>query len=390
MDEFAVNLADHQGPVAVQQLTKHHLLITGQTGSGKTTTTLALLSKLQAKNVTTIVFDPTGEYTQLPNATVYRLGDNAYFDVGRMNGEQLVRLTGTQNELIPFVNRAIASLQIMQNIIGKQQLMTKINIPIKDYQEKLLQLGTWSKGYPVQLLPQQIIEEMIIPFTDERADYSLMGQQYDRQLIRNLWFGISQFREKMMGQEFRTLFGIRRTSKKPLIELGYVLQMFLNQASLHKTLVIDLSILKHYEDCQRELISMLLKQVLNYRLHHNPTLPVKIVIDEAHRYLPNEDRLFKNGIFQIAREGRKGNLSLILTTQSPLDLPNRLRSQFANLVIHHLADSEEERTLNLKGKQTATDLKVGEAFVKIGLEPFKKAQVNMPGWYRKENAAWHI
>ena len=74
MDEFAVNLADHQGPVTVQQLTKHHLLITGQTGSGKTTTTLALLSKLQAQNVTTIVFDPTGEYTQLPNATVYRLG----------------------------------------------------------------------------------------------------------------------------------------------------------------------------------------------------------------------------------------------------------------------------------------------------------------------------
>ena len=94
-------------------------------------------------------------------------GDNAYFDAGRMNGEQLVRLTGTQNELIPFINRAIASLQIMQNIIGKQQPMAKINMPIKDYQEKLLELGEWSKGYPVQLLPQQIIEEMIIPFTDE-------------------------------------------------------------------------------------------------------------------------------------------------------------------------------------------------------------------------------
>ncbi|MGY0220992.1 hypothetical protein ACW18Z_04775 [Limosilactobacillus fermentum] len=38
--------------------------------------------------------------------------------------------------------------------------------------------------------------------------------------------------------------------------------------------------------------------------------------------------LARNGIFQVLREGRKLGLSMIMTTQSPLDLPAELRSQF--------------------------------------------------------------
>lgn len=53
-----------------QDLTSQHLLVVGQTGSGKTTTTLALLDQLQRTDQTAIVFDPTGEYTQLPNAVL--------------------------------------------------------------------------------------------------------------------------------------------------------------------------------------------------------------------------------------------------------------------------------------------------------------------------------
>lgn len=169
-----------------------------------------------------------------------------------------------------------------------------------------------------------------------------------------------------------------------MTELNFVLKIFLNQSSEHKTLVIDLSLLKRYENSQRLVISILLKQILNYRLHHYQTLSAKIVIDEAHRYLPSEEQLFQNGIFQMAREGRKFNLSLILTTQSPLDLLSRLRSQFANLIIHQLVDQEETAALGVANYHEVTQLKVGKAFIKVDNHPLQKVYIDLPEWFRKE------
>lgn len=179
---LGLDLDDNRSSFTVKQLTKHHLLITGQT---KTTTALSLLSKLQNCNMTTIVLDPTGEYAQLPNATVYRLGENAYLDAGQLSGKQLALLTETPLTLAPLIDRAIHSLRIMQNIMGRQQVMKKIGLPINDYQNQLTQLETWAQSYPIQLLPQQLIEEMIIPYDDQQANYLLLGQQYDRQNINS-------------------------------------------------------------------------------------------------------------------------------------------------------------------------------------------------------------
>ena len=381
MKALGLDLDDNRSSFTVKQLTKHHLLITGQT---KTTTALLLLSKLQNCNMTTIVLDPTGEYAQLPNATVYCLGENAYLDAGQLSGKQLALLTETPLTLAPLIDRAIHSLRIMQNIMGRQQVMKKIGLPINDYQNQLTQLETWAQSYPIQLLPQQLIEEMIIPYDDQQANYLLLGQQYDRQNINSHWSALSNFREKLLTPAFRTLFGIQTTAKQSLTELNFVLKMFLSQSSEHKTLVIDLSLLKRYENSQRLVISILLKQILNYRLHHYQTLPAKIVIDEAHRYLPSEEQLFQNGIFQMAREGRNFNLSLILTTQSPLDLPSRLRSQFANLIIHQLVDQEETAALGVANYHEVTQLKVGEAFIKVDNHPLQKVYIDLPEWFRKE------
>lgn len=388
MNSFAHTIHDN-GPVpTVTDLTSNHLLITGQTGSGKTTTTLALLSQLQQSNATTIVLDPTGEYVKLPNTTIYRLGENAYLDVGQFSSQQLLQLAGISQQLAPIVNQAMDALRIMQNLHGQAQLFRKINYPIRDYQRDLSQLQSWANSYPVQLLARQLVEEMVVPYSDQRANYQLLGQQYDYQQINRNWSTITQLRERLISAEFQALFGTRLKKGQSLTELNFVLQMFLNEHSSHKTLVIDLSLLKRYEDCQRIVISLLLKQLLNYRLQNPSKIPVKIVIDEAHRYLPSDERLTMNGIFQVAREGRKCGLGLMLTTQSPLDLPTRLRSQFGNLIVHHLADDHEAEALAMRGINTA-QLGVGEAYVKQGLQQPVAVKVALPNWWKKERT-WRI
>ena len=367
-------------------LTARHLLVVGQTGSGKTTTTLALLNELQQTDQTAIILDPTGEYAQLPNAVTYRLGANAYLEAGRLDAGELQEVLGLAlpPRLDHQLSRAINALRIQRNLLQQAGPLKKINRPLAQYQTLLNQLSPWARDYDVTLLPQQLVEEAVIPFADDRADYSLCGQVYDREQINRDWGVLTELRNRLAGPAFRKLFDTQSHPGVAKTELGFVLKMFLRHRSSHRTLVIDLSLLRRYERQQGALISYLLKQVLTERLDQRdqPQRAVKIVIDEAHRYLPTtEQELSRNGIFQLLREGRKVNLQLILTTQSPLDLPDRLRSQFAQAVVHRLSSQSELAALPVATELTTTGtLAVGEALLLAVGEPSQVVRVQKSAW----------
>ena len=147
--------------------------------------------------------------------------------------------------------------------------------------------------------------------------------------------------------------------------------------------------MKQYEESQRVVISLLLKNLLAARLQAPNNFPVNIVLDEAHRYLPqDEQQLADNGIFQVLREGRKVGLSMTLTTQSPLDLPARLRSQFANLLLHHLTSPEELSSLAITDGidlREISRLSTGEAILLLANTPQRKIKVNLPKWWENNH-----
>ena len=384
---FSPEITSAQQEKATASLFNHHLLIVGQTGSGKTTTTLTLLSQLQKRNQTAIILDPTGEYSKLPNTITYRLGDNCYFEAGKLTAKQLLESVQlpVQPHLVQKLRQAITDLQLQHNIVGQVGIYHRLGKSIAEHQHYLRQLGSWSSDYQLALLFQQLIEEFTVPAMDARADYSLLGQQYDRKGINRAWPQLIALQECLAGTAFRTLFDTDRHPGTMKSELNFILKMFLHHASQHRTLVIDLSLLKHYEASQRLLISLLLKQILRCRLADNADFPVNVVIDEAHRYLPkNEQDLADNGIFQLLREGRKLNLKMLLTTQSPLDLPPRLRSQFNHLIVHRLLDPAEAR--GLPGDWHLPDsakLEVGQADLCLFGDQPLRVRVNLPVWWNK-------
>ena len=230
-------------------------------------------------------------------------------------------------------------------------------------------------------MASQLIEEFVVPYPDDRADYSLLGQQYDRTTINREWNTISTIRQRLASDAFRLLFDPEPHPGVFKTELNFVIKMFLEHRSSHRTLVIDLSALKQYEESQRVVISLLLKNLLAARLQKPNNFPVNIVLDEAHRYLPkDEHQLADNGIFQILREGRKVGISMTLTTQSPLDLPARLRSQFANLLLHHLTSPEELSSLAIADQLDLSDisnLATGEAILLLPGSHQQKIKVNL-------------
>lgn len=368
-------------------LFSHHLLIVGQTGSGKTTTTLSLLGQLQQLNQTAIILDPTGEYTKLPNAITYRLGDNCYLEAGKLTVDQL--LTTLQVQVDPALHiklrQAVTDLQIQHNIQDTPGPYRRLNRSLDAYQAAENQLGAWASDFPVRDLFAQLIEEFVVPYPDDRADYERLGQQYDRGAINQNWPLLTAIHDQLASPTFRALFDTDHHAGTMKSELNFILKMFLHHRSSHRTLVIDLSLLKNYEESQRLIISLLLKEILRLRLHDNAGFPVNVIIDEAHRYLPQDERdLADNGIFQLVREGRKLDLKMILTTQSPLDLPARLRSQFSDLLVHRLLDRAEVTSLPSTGLtlQDTGGLPVGQAALCVfGAAP-AMVKVNLPVWWK--------
>ncbi|MCX9004475.1 DUF87 domain-containing protein [Citrobacter portucalensis] len=66
--------------------------------------------------------------------------------------------------------------------------------------------------------------------------------------------------------------------------------------------------------------------------------PIHLVLDEAHRYIKKDSKyLLRENIFeQIAREGRKYALYLLISSQRPSELSETVLSQCSNFIIHRI------------------------------------------------------
>lgn len=66
--------------------------------------------------------------------------------------------------------------------------------------------------------------------------------------------------------------------------------------------------------------------------------PIHLVLDEAHRYIKKDSKyLLRENIFeQIAREGRKFALYLLISSQRPSELSGTVLSQCSNFIIHRI------------------------------------------------------
>jgi len=73
--------------------------------------------------------------------------------------------------------------------------------------------------------------------------------------------------------------------------------------------------------------------------------PVNLILEEAHRYISNDSSrsfLKANKIFeQIAKEGRKFGLLLLVSSQRPSELSKTVLSQCSNFIVHRIQNPED-------------------------------------------------
>ncbi|WP_242450322.1 ATP-binding protein [Weissella cibaria] len=331
-DNFAVTPDD---------LLRQHLLILGATGSGKSTSAVTILHDLMMQNQTTIIIDPTGEYTKLPHAVVAKLGYNAFIDYEQLTGAEIAQIFGvTEAVATEKVVDAWQSLKIQKNVVRQSGVYQKINRPWATFEVDAQRLYDYPQPADMHLLPEQLQQEFAVP-TD---DFDLIGQTVDQAGFRTLLPLIRRIKSQTSQPAFQQLFNL--PSRKKIATVGmrtdvmYLMRLFSSQRSEQKILVIDLSELADNLGLGKVVVSLLMTALLRIKQTGTQQLPVTVLIDEAHRYLLQQPGVV-DGILRVAREGRKAGLYLMLTTQSPLDLPAGLLGQFGNYLIHRLNTATE-------------------------------------------------
>ncbi|MDU7281572.1 MAG: DUF87 domain-containing protein, partial [Leuconostoc citreum] len=208
IDHFA-EAFDASQPLSIDanSLLAHHLLITGATGSGKSTSLLRLVECLRDKKQATIIFDPTGEYQTAGHVVRYKLGENASIDVSQLTAMEITKLLGDhEGEFVDRFESAITALQIQKQVVKQPGIYNKINRTQVSYRNDKSQLKFCGHDYDTSQLINQLIQEFIVPYADHQADYNLLGQTLDYQVIQRHWSKILAMQEQLSSPNLAGLF----------------------------------------------------------------------------------------------------------------------------------------------------------------------------------------
>ena len=271
-------------------LLRQHLLITGATGSGKSTSAVTILHGLLDANQSTIIIDPTGEYTTLPNAVVAKLGRNAFIDYERLTGTELASFFGaTEASDVEKVADAWQSLKLQMNVVKQPGIYGKVGREWTVHEQLLGKLYHYPQPADMTLLPAQLQQEFAVPVDD----FDLIGQEVDHEAFRKLLPIVRRMTRLVADARFQKLLNLpqreRDTSVAMRTDVMYLMQLFSTQRSSHKFLVIDVSDYADDLGLGKVIVSLLMTALLRLNQTLSNTLPVTVLIDEAHRYLSEAD-----------------------------------------------------------------------------------------------------
>ena len=97
------------------------------------------------------------------------------------------------------------------------------------------------------------------------------------------------------------------------------------------------------------VVLLLARLTFDLAVWSNGGLPVLLVCEEAHRYVPADDRKgffpTRQALSRIAKEGRKYGISLALLTQRPSELDTTILSQCSTILAMRLATESDQRVM---------------------------------------------
>lgn len=316
---------------------QRHSCIVGNTGCGKSETVAKILEEtVGSTNCNIIVFDIHGEYGNLSYTENIRVGET------------------------PFPIWMLGFSDMVTNILKvKEDSVTVMSALRKAYYSCCHSGGNENK--PLYFRFEDIVE-YVKNLNEEKIEAGVYASGEKKGMIKTV---NGDYYGKLSGivNAMETLYADRRYSFL-FDDLGQrYLFDFLNRIMGGNKPVknIDLSGIPH--DIAVLIIGAVAKLVYNIQILQKDAVPITLVCDEAHVYIPTDFQLTASKrrmveIFEnIAKEGRKFGITLLVATQRPSELNRTIFAQCENCIVMKLNNENDKAIVKdrVKGGDAIVD-----------------------------------
>ena len=344
-------------PVNGNKFFNKHIAVVGSTGSGKSHTLSTIIQTavnsksgdFSLNNSHVIIFDIHSEYkSAFPDANFIDI-KNLTLPYWMLNSEELEEFfidteANDHNQRYIFKESVVAERK--SNFVGTEDEKSKIHFdsPLFFDINNILKYAIDKNTELIGTGEEYVYEEK--KGQEKTTQGSLYGKltnfvnRLENKINdKRLDFLIGEKSKKITFQEtIKQLIGFNETSKSnvTVIDLsGVPFEVLSITVSLISRIVFEYG-----------YIYKRLRNNINPNEKINNDIPILLVYEEAHKYVPNSDlvkyRSSKKSIERIAKEGRKYGVTLLLASQRPSEISETIFSQCNNFIAMRLTNPVDQ------------------------------------------------
>ncbi|MEL6373525.1 MAG: DUF87 domain-containing protein [Pseudomonadota bacterium] len=332
--------------VKVDDLLGKHFAILGTTGTGKSCTTALILRSILQENPAAhiVLLDPHNEYS-----TAFK----EWGEVVSPRNMQLPYWLLTFEELVEVlfgseVQLRKAEIEILQELIP----VSKGKYSVKSNKETGLRRGTSildSSKYTVDTpVPYRMSD--LLSLIDERM--GKLENKRDLSPYRNIRTRIDNLSHD---PRYAFMFGSLTVHDSLTQILGRIFRVPVDNKPIT---ILELTGLP--PEIVNVVVSVLCRMTFDFALWSEGHVPVTLVCEEAHRYVPaNPSAGFepcKRSIAKIAKEGRKYGASLCIVTQRPAEIDPTILSQCNTVFALRMSNDRDQEIVTSAISDTGSGL----------------------------------
>lgn len=333
-----------------EQLFTRHCGIFGSTGSGKSNTVAKLLELITSNNGKALLIDATGEYQGLDNCETFYIGNKTateekdrlifpYLDFSDSDLYALLRPSGQVQ--LPKLIEAIRSLKAVTIRNTNDQSWIKKNTLIDVFTQTANQTTPTTK-WSFASLAKQVEHECVWP-TDKANPATKFGSDD----ASTLGYCVSLMgRINVLNNNSNMKWFVTQPAD-PTNTVKAKIADFLNNGN--GILRLDLSAIPYESNAREILVNAIGRCLLDECRNDVITRenPLLVFIDEAHQFLnkfigEDTNKFTLDAFGNIAKEGRKYGLNIVIATQRPRDIPEDVLSQIGTFFVHRLTNPYDQ------------------------------------------------
>lgn len=346
----------------------HIILICGKRGTGKSYTLGAMAEGLIASDQVSTVKDPS--YSVLIIDTLGQFWQTKYPPIPKdPDGEEqlsLLKEWGLQPKAIENVNVFIPrgcsqyfpywkvfSIRVSDldlddwcGLLGVDRYYSRMGQLMSQAYEKVVEKGyMWVKRdlETGAILESKRVEPKETYAIDDLIECLDHDQEINSKITGFETKTIRALRSRLADLRTWKVFDEKGSSIEDIFKRGTITIMNLQEVDYAlKSLVVGILVKKIFKARIEATASEEAAKIDELKKEYTGIPPGWLLIDEAHNYCPEaEITAAKNWLIRYAKEGRSLGLGLIVTTQQPSALSNKLSSQINILISHGLAFSQD-------------------------------------------------